>query len=363
MDEIELLKLNAKLDREIRDKAYAEKLRKLGLQFDLEELYKPLIKSQKDIKDTVVDKLKISNDSWRKLETQFNNFPTILGELKGMKNELAQTKEEILNKVEAGDESYDDIEKFVEKEERLNNLYDTLAKYPKVVLLLEKLETSPSFTHAIINGISDDDTLSEQEKELLADIPNLSNEEKEALDKYLVFKVTTSKPIVEETIVVPKKSTEIVEDTTVSFLKKLKFSTTKEKDFFMNQVNEPENRNKLLEYVKRNPELVKEGRIPWNRIKANDESLWIDIMDIKKATLSKRKEVDTSTPIKGKGFEKIAFLPSSKNELIAELKRLLGSYQSGNTAVFNELNAVVDELRRKGYINLAQSKLLYKYIS
>jgi len=59
----------------------------------------------------------------------------------------------------------------------------------------------------------------------------------------------------------------------------------------------------------------------------------------------------------------INFLPSGKKDLVRELFRLMGSYQSGNEIVFNELNAVVDELRRKGVLSIEQSKKIYKTIS
>jgi hypothetical protein len=56
-------------------------------------------------------------------------------------------------------------------------------------------------------------------------------------------------------------------------------------------------------------------------------------------------------------------LPSGKTDLIRELFRLMGSYKSGNKNVYNELNAVVDELRRKGILSIKQSKRIYKTIS
>ena len=62
----------------------------------------------------------------------------------------------------------------------------------------------------------------------------------------------------------------------------------------------------------------------------------------------------------GRGITPVKFLPSDNISLWAELHRLIGSYESGNTAVSNELTAVVDAMRRKGLISIAQSKKLYR---
>jgi len=40
----------------------------------------------------------------------------------------------------------------------------------------------------------------------------------------------------------------------------------------------------------------------------------------------------------------------------------MGSYKSGNKNVYNELNAVVDQLRRKNGFSIDQSKKIYKTI-
>ena len=64
------------------------------------------------------------------------------------------------------------------------------------------------------------------------------------------------------------------------------------------------------------------------------------------------------TSKKGSGL--IKFLPDNKKDLVRELFRLMGSYKSGNKNVYNELNAVVDQLRRKNVLSIDQSKKIYK---
>ena len=60
------------------------------------------------------------------------------------------------------------------------------------------------------------------------------------------------------------------------------------------------------------------------------------------------------------GCKSVKFLPNNKKDLSHELIRLMSAYKSGNKAVFNQLNAVIDELRRKGVLTLQQSKQIYQ---
>ena len=86
---------------------------------------------------------------------------------------------------------------------------------------------------------------------------------------------------------------------------------------------------------------------PWRQIKIADP-------DFHKRLKSSK------TTKKGTG---VKFLPSGKEELLRELFRLMGSYKSGNKNVYNELNAVVDQLRRNGKLSIEQPKRIYKTIS
>lgn len=102
----------------------------------------------------------------------------------------------------------------------------------------------------------------------------------------------------------------------------------------------------LIRFVEHNPDINLSAN-PWRKINLTDPELYKRIKDAK-------------TVKKGKGFVK--FLPSGKSELIKELFRLIGSYKSGNKNVYNELNAVVDQLRRSGILTINQSKQIYKTI-
>jgi len=97
--------------------------------------------------------------------------------------------------------------------------------------------------------------------------------------------------------------------------------------------------NNLKVFVEHNPDTNFSSN-PWHRIKTELPQLY---SEIKTAIKSK----------KGSGL--ITFLPDNKKDLVRELFRLMGSYNSGNKNVHNELNAVVDQLRRKNVLSIDQS--------
>lgn len=106
------------------------------------------------------------------------------------------------------------------------------------------------------------------------------------------------------------------------------------------------NKSDLLSFVQRNHD-INFTTNPWRQIKIADPDFHKQLKSVKKTK-------------KGTG---VKFLPSGKKELLQELLRLIGSYKSGNVNVYNELNAVVDQLRRNGTLTIDQSKKIYKIIS
>jgi len=107
---------------------------------------------------------------------------------------------------------------------------------------------------------------------------------------------------------------------------------------------DPVHVNNLKGFVEHNPDTNFSSN-PWRRIKTELPLLY---NEIKTAKTSKKRN----------GL--IKFLPDNKNDLVKELFRLMGSYKSGNKNVYNELNAVVDQLRRKNVLSIDQSKRIYK---
>lgn len=101
-----------------------------------------------------------------------------------------------------------------------------------------------------------------------------------------------------------------------------------------------------MDFVQKNHDINFSSN-PWRQIRIADPEFYEQLRSVKKTK-------------KGSG---VKFLPSGKEELIHELFRLIGSYKSGNKNVYNELNAVVDQLRRNGTLTIEQSKRIYKIIS
>ena len=84
---------------------------------------------------------------------------------------------------------------------------------------------------------------------------------------------------------------------------------------------------------------------PWKKIGNTNTLLYNELKQVKKGKTGRGLAC---------GCKSVKFLPDNKKDLSHELIRLMGSYKSGNKAVINELNAVVDELRRKGMLTLEQ---------
>ena len=66
-------------------------------------------------------------------------------------------------------------------------------------------------------------------------------------------------------------------------------------------------------------------------------------------------------PKTGSGL--IRYLPSSTNDLVSQMNRLLGSYKAGNKNAFNEISAISDVLRRRGLLTSQMTKQLYKRLN
>ena len=60
---------------------------------------------------------------------------------------------------------------------------------------------------------------------------------------------------------------------------------------------------------------------------------------------------------KGQGIQ---FLPPGTKELKNKLVLALGSYKAGNTNTFNEISAIMDEMRRRGEMSIKDIKGIFK---
>ena len=63
---------------------------------------------------------------------------------------------------------------------------------------------------------------------------------------------------------------------------------------------------------------------------------------------------------KSKTGQGIQFLPPGTRELKNKLVLALGSYKAGNTNTFNEISAIMDEMRRRGEMSIKDIKGIFK---
>ena len=168
--------------------------------------------------------------------------------------------------------------------------------------------------------------------DIIAHLSNLSNVSNRKLDDLI-------------TSVIKVKEPESVEDDG-DYEHLLLLAEAKKTEDIKNWLSVKSNSDFLLDFVQKNHDINFSSN-PWRQIRIADPEFYEQLRSVKKTK-------------KGTG---VKFLPSGKEELIHELFRLIGSYKSGNKNVYNELNAVVDQLRRNGTLTIEQSKRIYKIIS
>ena len=178
---------------------------------------------------------------------------------------------------------------------------------------------------------------------LITHLSNLSAESNKKMDTYIdqVKSLLETKTVEKEEPETVVKAEEISDYDHLLLLADAK--RTEDIKYWLAEKN---NLDYLMRFVQKNHD-INFNTNPWRQIKLADPELYKQIKSAKTAK-------------KGTG---VKFLPSGKQELIHELFRLIGSYKSGNKNVYNELNAVVDQLRRNGTLSVEQSKKIYKTIS
>lgn len=83
------------------------------------------------------------------------------------------------------------------------------------------------------------------------------------------------------------------------------------------------------------------------------------ITKIKKGFISEIKAMREKV---GKGTMIVKFLPSDEQALRAQMSKLIGSFNAGNTNSINEISAISDELRRRGLITIDELKKLFRLL-
>ena len=132
----------------------------------------------------------------------------------------------------------------------------------------------------------------------------------------------------------------------------MKLGSTKEREKVKSAIkdlfNKQENKDRLFTYLDMIDYQIDLNRYPYTIIKTVYNELFKEIQDRRKSKI-------------GYGFVK--FLSSDPRELINKLNILIAETRAGNNNVFDEISAIVDELRRLGHLTIGQIKKIYKMIA
>lgn len=312
MDVSNLLKVS-ELRKIIKNRFTVKKLQAQGLERDLTQIYKPLAESQtKNTTDLLTHLSNLSNENNKKLidfKDTFKNFPELLASIDQVKSLLDIKTTEIMNKLKRKD--------------------------PGVAADISELDHETR---------EFEDALSEITSEADTGIDTLSTDQSAGKRKKSLPGVRKARDYVEKEATARELLKHEEEASQTTYQHALNASRDKTADNLKAYFNDPEHVNNLIRFVEHNPDINFSSN-PWRRIKTELPQLY---REIKTAKTSK----------KGSGL--IKFLPGNKTDLVRELFRLMGSYKSGNKNVYNELNAVVDQLRRKGVLSIDQSKKIYR---
>jgi hypothetical protein len=299
-----------------------------GLQTKLEEMYKPLLTSQKSLlessKATSAKEIEVMKEASEQ-NAQFQNS-------------LLQKSNEILAKLETKPE--------------LMLLYSKLEKFPRVIAKMKGEDVLLSNRDQEVYNIASE--LPEQDKTNILKYYTVAREEADNLIAELADEIKLKPDLLESFFVqIPEGETAekqlIMKSLDQNELKKLKsmLAETYVKEVLSNQ----EKRMQLLNTVQDYPESVKFNDPLWRSIKKFDRGLYDEAQRLR-----------NSEKI-GEGISVTEFLSDNADVLKKELARLIGSFKSGNLDVFNKINDITNHLYRTGEITKAQLKSVFSAVA
>lgn len=339
----------AKLRKEVKNNFLVEKIQNQGLSQSLDKLYKPLLKSNDATKEALIKHITDISNKYNtnllEFKNTFSNFPNLIAGIDSIKETLNKNADGIITEITTTNQINDAILTRVanldEQFQELNRLLTKPESYPKL------FDTPQSYKHPTASEETEDDI-------------SVSEDVQKILDKYSPKTIITpSTSGIESTAAtIPKaeyidKYHETLKDTNPTTLINHLVGISDQNSYensklqYSQILQKHHNQNLIKDYVEHSDKL--DFRVnPWKTIHDVDKPFYDELVE--KRSKHKHK--------KGTGITTLA----SDADAIQELQRLMGSYKSGNTAVFNELESVVDYLRRRGLITLKQSKKLYKEI-
>ena len=289
------------------------------------ENLRPLIAADKELSSL------FRNEMLRKIGLQQH--------LREMYKPITEETKAIASKIEEGTTKSSEIATKIEEgtrqasnfEERKSELLKQINEQPKLGEILTLLQNYPE----VINYLRDIDyNLAERDNRIIELINKLPDDQQQVLRDYFILRKEPTSP---SRRIVPtgasdlyrqlidangniSRTTSILTDASLEDIEKLKEEVAKDKTVNLYQHN------------------------VWSAVNRVIKSFIRDVKIIRKSK-------------KGQGIQ---FLPSGTRELKNKLVLALGSYKAGNTNTFNEISAIMDEMRRRGEMSIKDIKGIFK---
>ena len=382
----------AETQNAIRDKFIEKKRQKYELQRNLTELYQPLTQSatttSTDIKKSILNRVnEIANantTTFLEFRNTFSDFPNVVRGIDDLKNSLIAQSVNIVNNIGArNDVLVGEIDKLEQNQKKLLELMTTIKDDPKYAELVELLKQMSAKDREQYIKELPADTKSVVSEIVASDSGYATMSEPSATES-AIHERKREKPVTEQFIDTDvgkfEKHDEVIRSTgEMHTRRKKKMSELNDAadlvDILSTHIegkHKPlpyllgdSNSHQMLlirNYVDHFAKYLDLTTKPWLKIKSYNQDVYNELKDIQ------LKAMQPKQPKKGKGVKTVRFskkvelLPSNKTELVKEFERLFGSYKSGNTSVYDRLEAVIDELRRQKIISVDTSKKLYKHL-
>ena len=308
-------------DKELSSLFMAERLRKIGLQQHLREMYKPITEETKTIASKIEEGTK----------------------------QAAQQAEVLTQNIQEGNVHAAEA---AERAAEHARVLQEIKSQPKIMEMITLLKNYPNVVKALVE--EEDVELSNKDLEIIKLINKLPDEKLVMLSNYYKqeheLRSYKESPIDED----------IITDASQVFLdlQQARGNRTKT-DEILRTMTDADLEDLKQEIAKMDFKKLYKNRTlsTINLIKPHFVS---DIYAIRRG-MEREKRLSIAKPKaaepKGEG---IKFLPSNYKELKNKLLLAFGSYKAGNKNTFNEISAIMDELRRQGKISINDIKGIFK---
>ena len=259
--------------------------------------------------------------------------------LREMYKPITEETKAIASKIEEGTTKSSEIATKIEEgtrqasnfEERKSELLKQINEQPKLGEILTLLQNYPE----VINYLRDIDyNLAERDNRIIELINKLPDDQQQVLRDYFILRKEPTSP---SRRIVPTGASDLYRqliDANGNISRTTSILTDAS----------PEDIEKLKEEVANDKTVNLYQHNVWSAVNRVIKSFIRDVKIIRKSK-------------KGQGIQ---FLPPGTRELKNKLVLALGSYKAGNTNTFNEISAIMDEMRRRGEMSIKDIKGIFK---